>query len=91
MEKIQVFRIQPEKGKYYETAEYTEMVGSFADKFQYYYTSKPMKYVGEYIASYSIGCGQGADYWDIFDNNGVEVRVDYSDDGRTSFREVDKR
>jgi len=85
----EVYRITPEKGKYYETAIYTRKVGRWPN--EKYYTTKPLRYVGEFIKHHQTGYGDGAQHWDIYMNNGKEERVDYEYEGTTCFREVSKR
>jgi hypothetical protein len=82
-----VFRLSPEKGKYYEYAEYTERVGVWPEN--HYFTTNPLRYVGKHIQHYQEGGGDGADHWDILeDAAGNTVRIDYTYEGTTCFREV---
>ena len=86
----EVFRISPEKGKYYEYAEYTERIGVWPNV--HYFTTNPLTYVGKHIQHWQEGGGDGADHWDIFENvEGKEVRIDYTYEGTTSFKEVPRR
>jgi hypothetical protein len=45
-------------------------------------------YVGKCIGTFRDGYGDGANSWSIFNDNGIENRVDYSYEGETSFIEV---
>ena len=88
MEEVEVFRIQPVANKCYEHAEYTRREGRYHQQ-ERYFTNVPPRYVGEYIRSESGGSGDGSWHRDFFkDVNGDEIRIDYSYEGRTSFREV---
>jgi hypothetical protein len=85
-EEVEVFRISPIKEKYYETAEFTRKEGIWPK--ERYYTTNPPKYVGKFIKHLRFGDRDGATHIDIFDDNGKEIEVYYSYEGRTSFREV---
>ena len=85
----EVFRLTPEKDKCYEHAEYTRKQGTWSEKNERYFTSIPPRYVGKHLRHESYGTGDGREDLDIFiDENGKENRVDYTYEGRTSFREV---
>lgn len=85
---VEVYRLTPEEGKYYETAEYTRKTGSWSMKNEKYYTKKPLKYVGLFIKTVRTGYGDAGQAWSIFDNLGEEVRVDYTYEGTTCFVET---
>jgi hypothetical protein len=82
----EVFRITPDIGKCYMHAEHTRQSGSYP-KERYFSNSKP-NYVGQCIGTFRDGYGDGANSWSIFNDNGIENRVDYSYEGKTSFIEV---
>jgi len=86
MSQIEVFRLTPEVGKCYEYAEYTRSEGRYPN--QKYFTTNPLRYVGRFVRHITSGYRDGAQHADIFNLNGQEIRVDYSYEGRTSFREV---
>jgi hypothetical protein len=89
-EEVEVFRFTPEIGRYYETAEYTRREKNYIMKTSRYFAKKEdVKYVGKCIEHCSEGYGDNAEYWDLFENDeGVVIRVEYSYEGFTSFREV---
>lgn len=89
-EEVEVFRFTPEIGRYYETAEYTRREKNHIMKTSRYFAKKEdVKYVGKCIEHCSEGYGDNAEYWDLFENDeGVVIRVEYSYEGFTSFREV---
>jgi hypothetical protein len=86
MSDIEVYRITPEVGKYYEHAEYTRREGRYPN--ERYYAKQP-KYVGKFIR-----CEEGGyrdNHWrtDYFrDAEGMEHVVPYTYEGTTAFREV---
>jgi hypothetical protein len=87
--RVEVFRQTPKVGKFYEYAECTEKIGSYSNGNQRYFTTNPLRYVGEYIRHEQCGGGDGADHWAIFDDdNGKEIRIEYSYEGNTCFKEV---
>jgi hypothetical protein len=87
MTETEVFRMTPQFGKFYEHAEYTCQVGRYPN--EKYYTNIPPRYVGQLIERAQGGWGDGSWRTDYFANeNGVKVAVNYSYEGRTSFREV---
>jgi len=87
MEDVEVFRITPIVNKCYEHAEYTRREGRWPN--ERYFTNVPPRYVGEFIRFEQGGWGDGGWRRDFFrDSNGNEVAVNYSYEGRTSFREV---
>jgi len=85
----QVFRTSPIAGKYYETAELTRTEGEWPNNL--HFTTNKMRYVGKFVQHLQFGYGEGATHIDIFDDNGIEVKVYYSYEGNTSFREVAER
>lgn len=88
---MEVYRINPEPGKYYETVEYTRKEGKWPDE-KYYTIIKPL-YVGKYLNKTEGGYGDNKIichhfYNDIKDcNNNVYLNYE----GTTSFLEVDCR
>ena len=87
MAEIEVFRMQPVVNKCYEHAEYTRREGRYPN--ERYFTNVPPRYVGEFIRQERGGWGDNGWATDYFrDLNGNEVVVNYSYEGRTSFREV---
>ena len=88
MNEIEVFRLKPEVGKYYETAVYTRKTGSWSNADERYYTTNPLLYVGKFVKTIQYGYGDNVTSTGIFDNNGVEQCIDYTTDGTTCFIEV---
>jgi hypothetical protein len=86
----EVFRLTPTVGNFYYTTEYTRKTGDFLSGNERYYTTKPLNYVGQFVKHCSHGFGDGATHWDIFMDNGEEVKLYYTYEGTTSFLEVDK-
>lgn len=87
---IEVYRITPTIGKFYEHAEYTQRSGKWPNT--KYFVNKPPKYVGEFVRFDQGGYGDGGWRIDYFkDENGKEVAVNYTYEGTTSFREVSPR
>jgi hypothetical protein len=84
---IEVFRISPSVGKCYQHVEATrsEYVGE--GNHRYFSTNTPT-YVGTHVRDEWQGYGDGMSYTSIFNNNGKEVRVDYSYAGFTCFIKV---
>ena len=86
----EVYRILPEMGeKYYEHAEYKRKEGRWSQKNERYFTDILPRYVGKLIKRESYGFGDGSTMTDIFLNEYNEtIRIPYSYEGRTCFREV---
>ena len=84
----EVFRITPEVGKHYVTTTYTRKTGNYLNKNEKYFSTNKITYVGCFVKHEQRGFCDGAQHWDIFNNNGVEVRVDYTYEGTTCFCEV---
>ena len=89
MMEIEVFRLTPEKGKYYVTTTCTRKVGHWPNT--KYYTTNPLQYVGEFVKHFQQGWADGAQHWDIFTNNGKDEIVHYTYEGTTCFLEVPRR
>ncbi len=87
----EVYRIMPEIGKFYATAEYTHKTGSFMDKNERFFATDAPRYVGKCIGTHSSGSGDGKETWSLFEDNGSVNRVEYSYAGRTSFLETPPR
>jgi len=77
---IEVFRLTPEKDKYYKTTTYTHRSGQFPN--HKYYTLNKLRYVGKFIRHESCGYHDNAIHWDIFDNNGIEEIIYYTYEGQ---------
>jgi hypothetical protein len=88
MSEIEVFRIAPQVGKYYETANYIRREGRYPR--ERYFTTTIPTYLGKYIRHEQYGYGDGGRHYAIFDNSGVEITVTYNYEGTTCFREVIK-
>jgi hypothetical protein len=86
---MEVFRLTPEKDKYYETVLYTRRVGKFPN--ETYYTTNPIVYVGKFINHIFSGHGDNVEHMDVFDKDGKEVLVKYTYEGYTCFRECTYR
>jgi hypothetical protein len=87
-EEVEVYRLDPKAGKYYETAEYTRKTGTWGEHNERYYTKNPPRYVGLFLRTERSGYGDSGRVWSIFDDNGKQVQVEYSYEGTTSFRET---
>lgn len=87
----EVFRIRPEVGKWYSTAEYMRKTGDFRKEPERFFTTHTPRYVGKCIGTYSSGSGDGKETWTLFEDNGKVNRVDYSYAGTTSFVETTPR
>lgn len=86
LEEIEVYRVTPEKGKFYETTRCTRIEGEwFTAK---YYTTNPFNYVGEFIEHYQLGWGGSSAHGGKFIKNGKIERIPYRHDRTTCFREV---
>lgn len=89
IKEIEVFRLTPELGKYYETALLTRREGRFPD--QKYYTIHTPQYVGKFMIQMRSGYGDGVQVVDIFENEkGEKVNVNYTYEGTTAYREVEE-
>jgi hypothetical protein len=87
MGEIEVYRLSPVVGKAYKTAEWTRKEGGWPN--ERYYTTNIPRYVGTFIKTVREGgWGDGARIWSLFDDNGKEVRVDYTYEGTTCFIEL---
>jgi hypothetical protein len=84
---IEMFRITPLPDRIYETALYTRKTGIWPNE-RYFTTYKP-RYVGKFSKHCQIGHGDGAIHYDIFEKNGQKVRIDYTYEGTTCYREYD--
>jgi hypothetical protein len=83
---VEVFQKELESSKCYEHAEYTRKEGVYPHE-RYYFSGQP-NYVGKFVSHHRDGYNDGSRAWNIFDKNGTTIRVDYSYEGRTCFREV---
>jgi hypothetical protein len=89
MAEIEVYRNEPEEGKYYYTTTLTRRAGNFPN--QRFYTTNELVYVGKFIKHYKYGYHDNAVHWDIFDKNGTEIKVNYTYEGTTCFLETTKQ
>ena len=89
MAEHQVYRITPEKDKYYITAEYTKRIGRWPK--ETYYTNLEPIYVGKYFKEISscYGDGKRMTYYFYNDVSNSLNKVYLSYEGTTSFVEVD--
>jgi hypothetical protein len=86
---VEVFRLPPIPGKYYDTATYTRTTGSWINKNQRYYTTNPLIYAGKFIKDIIEGFGDGATGRAIFErDDGTRMSITYTYEGTTCFREV---
>lgn len=81
---MEVFRLTPEVGKKYFTAEYTSSEGKWP---HVRYFAKELRYVGEFRQHIVNGYRDNAQHYDIFDLDGKEVIVEYTYEGTTCFKE----
>ena len=90
-DEVEVYRISPDIGKYYETAEFTRKTGKYKLNNEQYFTKKDnIKYVGKSIQHNFSGFGDNAEHWEIFENdNGLLIKVEYTYEGTTCFKEVE--
>jgi hypothetical protein len=89
LNEIEVFRLTPEEGKYYQTTTWTHSTGRWPNI--KYYSTNQLRYVGKFVRHVSEGYRDNANHWDIFDNNGVEEIVRYTYEGTTSFIQVNPK
>lgn len=85
MTETEVFRIDPKERNYYYTAEWTRKEGRWPN--EKYFTTHPLKYVGQFIKHVQKGFGDGATHTGYFLLDGKEVLVHYKYEGTTSFVE----
>jgi hypothetical protein len=83
---IQIYRLTPEKGKYYMYAEYTRSEGNWPH--EKYYTTNSLRYVGEFKWNITTGYRDNASCIGIFHNNGEEDNVTYSQNGIKSYEQI---
>jgi hypothetical protein len=84
---IEVFRMKPIIGQCYASAKYTRTTGIWPN--QKYYTSNQLIYMGRFVESKTYGGGNGARYYEYFDNNNGEINeLEYDYDGMTCLIEV---
>jgi hypothetical protein len=55
-----------------------------------HFTTNPLEYVGKYVRAERRGRGDGGECTYVFDNNGVEIRIELDYEGRSCFREVEE-
>jgi hypothetical protein len=85
---IEVFRNIPEEGKCYEHVEATRSEYNRGQPRRVYFTTNQPVYVGKFIRQERDGYGDHASSSAFFMNNGEEIEVPYSWEGRTCFMEV---
>jgi len=86
---VEVFRLTPKEGKYYETAEATRRTGNW-DSMRYF-TTNPVRYMGKFLYHERTGYHDASRSWAYFeDDNGKIINIEYSYEGNTCFREVIK-
>ena len=83
---MEVFRLTPEVGKKYVTAEYTSSEGKWPDI--RYFTTHELQYVGEFRQHVVHGYRDNAAHYAIFSLDGKELIVAYTYEGTTCFKEV---
>jgi len=87
MSETEVFRLTKfETGTSYFFAIYTRREGKHPN--EKYFTSNELEYVGEYIRSERWGYGDGGGGAEIFVKSGIEVRIVYTYEGTTCFKEA---
>ena len=86
MSEIQVFRLTPEVGRFYYTTTYTRKAGKWPN--ETYYSTKALRYVGQFVKHYQLGAGDGAIHYDIFKDGDKVNKVDYTYEGTTCFVET---
>ena len=88
---MEVYRIKPELGKYYETVEYTRKEGKWPDE-KYYTIIRPL-YVGKFLNETISGYSDNKIVCYHFENDITKCRSDVylNYEGTTSFLEVDCR
>jgi hypothetical protein len=85
---IEVFRLIPQTGHYYETAEATRRTGNW-DSLKYY-TTNPLRYMGKFLYHRREGYHDVSQTWAYFeDDDGNIINIKYSYEGNTCFREVE--
>jgi hypothetical protein len=88
---IEVYRDELIPGKAYYTTTYTYKSGSYTNKNERYFTSNELIYVGHFTHFIRGGyCGGDFDFWDVFDNDGKEVKIEHNDDYTTSYISVEE-
>jgi hypothetical protein len=91
---VQTFRLTPTVGKYYEyvlaTRSVVAPINCQTNDYErhIYYTTYQYTYVGRFVSGHSQGYGDGGTYYEIYDDNGTERRIDYDYYGMTCLREV---
>lgn len=84
---IEVFRISPIQGNYYETAVYDKREGRGSNT-RYFCKSDKLMYVGKHIRTVRIGpYGDGQQVFEEFELDGKLIQYTY--EGTTCFRQVD--
>lgn len=87
--KIQVFRdISPIVGRHYQTAFYTEKININKSPYSIYYTTNPLRYLGKYVRSITTGYRDAVQHKEYYNNNGVEIELEYDYDGKTCLLEI---
>ena len=90
VEEVEIFRISPKPDTYYEFATFTRETGEHRKNNKRYFTNKTPQYVGLFIETLRSGYGDGGQVWSIFEQeDGTRIRIDYTYEGTTCFKEVD--
>lgn len=84
----EMFLINLEVGKCYEHAEATRKTNE-GDMEHRYFTSRQPVYVGKFVRKETTGVRDGMEITAFFNNRGNEVKIKYSYEGNTVFREVE--
>ena len=86
---VEVFRLTPIVGKYYEKTTYTRKTGNFPN--EKYYSTNELKYVGKFIKLEGFGERDGRFYYAIFEMDREIINVSFDYEGTVCFREVEKK
>lgn len=84
---VEVFRIIPEKDKYYYTTKFTKKIGSYPYE-RYFANSNSIRYVGKFVRLERGGYGDGGWTTAFFELNGHIEEVNFDYEGTTSFIEI---
>lgn len=84
----EMFFIILEVGKCYEHAEATRKTYEGDGEHRYFTSNQPV-YVGKFVRIEKTGSGDWVESTAFFNNQGNEVKIKYSYEGNTVFREVE--
>ena len=85
-QEIEVYRDSPKPDKYYFTALYTRKEGNWDN--MRYFTTNQLIYAGKNNCCIREGWGDGATIYELFNQDGNIVRINYTYEGTTCFIEV---